>query len=278
MLKNKKNIVVILICFVILSICISAFAHSGRTDSNGGHYNRATGEYHYHTGEYAGRDSSSGVPWYVPYLIFLIIVILAYLIYRLYCWISASLPSTVITNLRYAIIEYENAINHALYCNKTLNGIKEKAIIPNGYEIGKDGLPKEIDSSDWGKSLTLYKLYNGWKLHLEEACCGEFCHRQNIYRFHNKRYSLCQKCASDYQIPNMEWYIEYLKLPSQIQAFENAKHRKNKALSELHKCFNSCNAKITIFLLFFQSSKKQQLNELKRKYNQIIKKESYYVS
>ena len=34
------------------------FAHPGRTDSNGGHWNRSTGEYHYHSGEYAGRESS----------------------------------------------------------------------------------------------------------------------------------------------------------------------------------------------------------------------------
>ena len=29
---------------------ICAYAHSGGTDSNGGHYNRSTGEYHYHHG------------------------------------------------------------------------------------------------------------------------------------------------------------------------------------------------------------------------------------
>ena len=28
----------------------SAYTHSGRTDANGGHYNRKTGEYHYHNG------------------------------------------------------------------------------------------------------------------------------------------------------------------------------------------------------------------------------------
>ena len=29
---------------------IVSFAHGGRTDANGGHYNRSTGEYHYHHG------------------------------------------------------------------------------------------------------------------------------------------------------------------------------------------------------------------------------------
>lgn len=41
-----------LMCFALLITIVFAptagFAHSGRTDSSGGHYNRKTGEYHYH--------------------------------------------------------------------------------------------------------------------------------------------------------------------------------------------------------------------------------------
>ena len=48
-----------LLLLASLALVFNAFAHSGRTDANGGHWNRATGEYHYHTGEYAGRNSSS---------------------------------------------------------------------------------------------------------------------------------------------------------------------------------------------------------------------------
>lgn len=41
----------LLIAFAIcLSLPITALAHPGRTDSNGGHTNRSTGEYHYHHG------------------------------------------------------------------------------------------------------------------------------------------------------------------------------------------------------------------------------------
>lgn len=35
---------------VVLSLTVTAYAHSGRTDSQGGHYNRSTGEYHWHHG------------------------------------------------------------------------------------------------------------------------------------------------------------------------------------------------------------------------------------
>lgn len=46
----------------ILAMAGSVFAHSGRTDANGGHYNRKTGEYHYHNGgsSGAGSGASSG--------------------------------------------------------------------------------------------------------------------------------------------------------------------------------------------------------------------------
>lgn len=41
----------VLVIAIVLLCCISvSFAHPGRTDSNGGHYNRSTGEYHYHHG------------------------------------------------------------------------------------------------------------------------------------------------------------------------------------------------------------------------------------
>lgn len=50
---------------ILLLILASVFlsAHSGRTDSDGGHYNRTTGEYHYHNG---GDDYNNYVdePYY----------------------------------------------------------------------------------------------------------------------------------------------------------------------------------------------------------------------
>lgn len=41
----KKSIFILL---MLMLTVISLSAHSGRTDSNGGHYNHKTGEYHYH--------------------------------------------------------------------------------------------------------------------------------------------------------------------------------------------------------------------------------------
>lgn len=44
---------------IIFSLSVSAYAHPGRLDSNGGHYDRSTGEYHYHDGASSGSGSGS---------------------------------------------------------------------------------------------------------------------------------------------------------------------------------------------------------------------------
>lgn len=49
-----KKLSFLLLAFILsLSLAVVAFAHSGRTDSSGGHYNHSTGEYHYHHGNSA---------------------------------------------------------------------------------------------------------------------------------------------------------------------------------------------------------------------------------
>ena len=51
---------IILICTIL---CAQAYAHSGRTDSNGGHMNHATGEYHYHHGKPAHQHPGGVCPY-----------------------------------------------------------------------------------------------------------------------------------------------------------------------------------------------------------------------
>ena len=55
----KKVITIIMIFASLFLFSLQSFAHPGRTDSRGGHYDRSTGEYHYHNGEYAGREQST---------------------------------------------------------------------------------------------------------------------------------------------------------------------------------------------------------------------------
>ena len=53
----KKLLLSFFLVFVISAV---VFAHPGRTDKNGGHYNRETGEYHYHHG-YPAHQHTGGV-------------------------------------------------------------------------------------------------------------------------------------------------------------------------------------------------------------------------
>jgi hypothetical protein len=55
---------------LFLGLGISTFGHSGRTDSNGGHFNRQTGEYHVHNNE----TNSDGNGLIVLGILFVVIV------------------------------------------------------------------------------------------------------------------------------------------------------------------------------------------------------------
>lgn len=46
----KKLLCVITTIIFLLTLTVLCFAHSGRTDANGGHFDHSTGEYHYHNG------------------------------------------------------------------------------------------------------------------------------------------------------------------------------------------------------------------------------------
>ena len=61
MARNKKSALLVgaSIAVCVLSV-ISVCAHPGRTDQNGGHWDRKAGTYHFHTGEYAGKGSGGG--------------------------------------------------------------------------------------------------------------------------------------------------------------------------------------------------------------------------
>ena len=70
---KKKTLKTILFFSLLIYILVGyAYAHSGRTDANGGHYDRSTGEYHYHndgTTSYGNEliiedDNDSSSSWY----------------------------------------------------------------------------------------------------------------------------------------------------------------------------------------------------------------------
>ena len=65
--KNKYLLLKILTICLIVTFSISmqfiAYAHSGGTDSDGGHYDHSTGEYHYHHGYPAHQHVNGECPY-----------------------------------------------------------------------------------------------------------------------------------------------------------------------------------------------------------------------
>ena len=62
---RKRVFSILTICFMIMSMSLSAFAHGGRTDSSGGHKDNKNksglGSYHYHCGGYPAHLHTNGV-------------------------------------------------------------------------------------------------------------------------------------------------------------------------------------------------------------------------
>lgn len=51
------------VLILLLVFAIPITAHSGRTDSSGGHYDHSSGEYHYHHGESAHQHPNGKCPY-----------------------------------------------------------------------------------------------------------------------------------------------------------------------------------------------------------------------
>lgn len=56
----KTTALCLLIFLTVIALALPVQAHSGRTDSSGGHYDSSTGEYHYHHG-YPAHQHTGGV-------------------------------------------------------------------------------------------------------------------------------------------------------------------------------------------------------------------------
>ena len=69
MKKFNRKFVSIIISLIMIIGTVNTIAHPGRTDSNGGHWDRKNGTYHFHDGSSAGKSSSgsSSHSEYVPF-------------------------------------------------------------------------------------------------------------------------------------------------------------------------------------------------------------------
>ena len=60
-----RRIIIVLFCIMLMTSLLVpvVYAHPGKTDSNGGHYDRDSGEYHYHHGYPAHSHTNGKCPY-----------------------------------------------------------------------------------------------------------------------------------------------------------------------------------------------------------------------
>lgn len=210
---------IIIILMFSLAIIAPSFAHSGRTDSNGGHYVTATGEYHYHHG-YPAHDHIDGV---CPYN--------TIKTNNRHNSISTSSSTSAISNNLYIIL---GATGICMFTIKTrYKHYKEKkqfdenkehyksiyegkspfelAKVPTNIQFDTDNLPIIIDGSGlkWGKEYTVYLSKTGSSYHSRQGCSNSV-NAVHIFTIFKSK-TACRKCVhTDIKIPN--WYFDYIEI------------------------------------------------------------------
>ncbi len=273
MKRKIKSLLLLFIFLVSLSPLIS-YSHPGRTDKNGGHWDRKNGTYHYHTGEGSGRSGNSySDPTYSPFtppytpeprssstnqspdlmpilLVLLPVGIAFYLLFShrqaIYDKISPKLPT-------HKLSCYQSAIQTVQKCREETKAWYEKAqrchskiTIPPEFEIGKDNLPKEKNIYGWGKTFTIYLSPYGRKFHRTYGCCNATIERHIYYLQQYRKINaeaFCKLCGQGYPIPSLDWYNEYLAYQKCIKAYQTAQ-RRDEFYTELMKFWHQvCNRK-----------------------------------
>lgn len=240
--------------FLALLLIIPAYAHGGRTDSQGGHYDRSTGEYHFHhgypahqhvngtcpynfddkTGENSGTssggssvtnsggsskpvhssaatDGSPGLSIPIP-----AIVVGGFIGFYVLLYLFADISNKIQTRKYKRQWDAKRKELLDLYGGKTKRKIASECGMPDDMEIGPDGLPKEVNSSGWGDSLTFYVSPSGQAYHRRPTCTKSASIPTHATKLGSRRpCSKCFPCA-----PNMEWYWAYRRIIKQLEEYK----------------------------------------------------------
>ena len=230
-------------------IPFNTFAHSGRTDEYGGHWDNTTGEYHYHHGYPAHQhingickynyvdntehktgtteyDHSNNSPVksddvkYIALIIFSVIVVLLFISgslyykYRKYKEQKELEEKQIQEEIRF---NEEKKRMTEIYGGKS---IKDFVDIPEGSMIDSDGLPRNIGSNlkyDWGNDYTFYASFNGKKYHTANCRYANKLYPKNAYVILINDYSPCSFCNP--KLPDMEWVPKYKEIKNIQQKY-----------------------------------------------------------
>lgn len=245
----------LLFIFLVLLLILPVSAHSGRTDSQGGHYDHSTGEYHFHhgypahqhvngicpydfddrTGENSGTSGDgssskgSGVvsgtsnsssaasdTTYTSSLPTTFIVIGC--IVGFYCLLLlSSIVSGAASNRKHQTQWNEKRQElQTLYGGKTKRQIAYDCGMPANMEIGPDGLPKEVLAAGWGDSLTFYVSRSGQAYHRRPTCTKSAGIPTHATELNGRR--PCCRCSP--RVPNLEWYWAYRRIIKQLEDYK----------------------------------------------------------
>lgn len=215
---------------IAVGFALTVFAHSGRTDGSGGHYDRSTGEYHYHhgypahdhiggvcpydyddkTGESSGISSGSKPTTTRTYtsstsnksninkdIIVAFVIFCFTLLPLVFC-----IASIIIDAVKYHMSRRKYMI---MYGNIPL---EELIQIPFGSEIGADGLPKEIGQDDWGALYTVYITKSGKSFHTKDCAHAKNAKKVHVLDVICDDMAPCKTCKPSE--PELGWYFEYI--------------------------------------------------------------------
>lgn len=209
---------------VVVLLTYPVFAHSGRTDANGGHYDTSTGEYHYHhgypphqhydmngdgivdcpyefddqTGVNSGASSSGEKQKTNTAAVSVpensekdkggsswLKIMLSILAYPAgFCAFAFVISLPGIIQDRKKY-KIEKALYTSQYSGKRM---EQLVSIPYGASIGTDGLPQStVAGGKWGLEYTFYVTKSGHAYHRKCGCSGA---QQPVNAYDLKRYSM----------------------------------------------------------------------------------------
>lgn len=244
-----------LIPLLAILLCTVSYAHSGRTDANGGHYNRSTGEYHYHhgypehqhingtcpynfddrTGWNSGASSSRPIniaddtddkivndeidpPQPKQEKDSSSIKPLAIFLAGIG---SLLLISVAISSVRGLIKKSKRKKERKKERQKYAalyegKNIAQLCHIPPDTEIGNDGLPKLTSSPKWGDKYTFYVSKSGNRFHSSPNCTKGA--QTPVHAWHATYLDPCKRCSP--VLPDLNWFAEYQRIKKIVLEYQ----------------------------------------------------------
>lgn len=240
--------IAVILCVSALIAISPSFAHSGRTDSHGGHYDRSTGEYHYHHG-YSAHQHENGICPYamddktnhgsgttqtkeetekIPsesttktnqksntwLLIFALILLLPGPAIMGFAFISMKIQDVK------EKFEYETKRKQYLkeYATKDEFTIAHECGMPSRTMIGNDGYPRDgfsLDDTEWGLTYTFYVSPSGKTFHRTKTCNPSITKAINAVDLLDRQ--PCKLCRP--KSPDLTWYWKYKNIMKELKKY-----------------------------------------------------------